>query len=50
MLRSASKLSIPINDAVSTGTTVMKQIGEDMKISAVDIFNIIASPTISFLA
>ena len=28
----------------------MKQVNEDMRISAVDIFNIIASPTLSFLA
>ena len=29
---------------------MMKQAAEDLRLSAVDIFNIIASPTISFLA
>ena len=42
--------SVPVIDGISTGTAVMKQVNDDMKISAVDIFNIIASPSISFLS
>ena len=42
--------SIPVIDGISTGTALMKSVNDDMKMSAVDIFNIIASPSISFLS